>query len=165
MEAKRKFVSVEKTMFLTMFLLMVVFGLPSSLLAQHGPAPLVGTWEVSITSQNGPPSNTSLVTINADHTMTETSLEDLHVPVSSPGHGVWAHTEAHNYALTFKFFIVDPTGYLVCTAKVRQTATLNSQGDQWSGPARLDCIDASGNELFGFDLSVTATRMQLEALN
>jgi hypothetical protein len=161
MEAKRKFVSFEKTL----FFLVVLFGLPSSLLAQGGSAPFVGTWEVSITSPNGPPSNISFVTINADHTMTETSLEDLHVPVSSPGHGVWAHTEANNYALIFKFFIVDPTGNLVCTAKVRQVATLNSMGDQWSGPARLDCIDPNGNELFGFDLSVTARRMQLEALN
>jgi hypothetical protein len=162
MQMKRKLVGFEKTL----FFLVILFGLPSSLLAQRGPAPLVGTWEVTITSQNGgPTSNMGFVTFNADQTMTESSLEDLTPPVSSPGRGVWAHTEGNNYAATFKFFIVDPTGNLVCTARVNQTSTLNSKADQWSGPARFDCIDPNGNDLFGFDLSVSATRMKLEPLN
>ena len=160
MEAKRKPVHLEAAL----FLLVMSLGLSSHVFAnESGTARLVGTWEVIVSTPNGP--NPSFVTFNADNTMTESSVQDLHVPVSSPGHGVWAHTQGNNYAFTFKFYVVNPTGNLACTAKVRQTVTLDRDADEWSGPSRIDCIDPNGNELFGFDLSATATRMRLEVLN
>ena len=160
MEAKRKFVHLEAAL----LLLVMSLGFSSHVFANESDtARLVGTWEVTVSTPNGP--NLSLLTFNADNTMTESSVQDLHPPVSSPGHGVWAHTQTNHYAFSLKFFIVDPTGNLVCTAKVRQTITLDRDADEWSGPSRIDCIDSNGNELFGFDLSATATRMRLEVLN
>ncbi len=160
MDTKRKIVHLEGAL----FLLVMSLGLSSHVFANEiGTARLVGTWEVIVTTPNG--LNPSLVTFNADNTMTESSVQDLHPPVSSPGHGVWAHTKANNYAFTFKFFIVDATGNLVCTATVRQTINLDRDADEWSGPSRIDCVDPNGNELFGLDLSATATRMRLEVLN
>ena len=159
MDTKRKFVHLEAAL----FLLVTSLGLSTHVFADDsGTARIVGTWEVNVSTPNG--INLSLVTFNADNTMTESSVMDLLPPVSSPGHGVWAHTKANNYAFTFKFFIVDKTGNLACTAKIRQTLHLDRDADEWSGPARLDCIDPNGNELFGLDLSATATRMRLELL-
>jgi hypothetical protein len=140
----------------------VLFCPPSRISAQRGPDPIVGTWELSIAG--GPPGNIGFVIIHADGTVAETSLEDVvSPPVSSPGYGLWAHTQASNYTLSFKFFLVGPGPEGYCTAKVRQSVTLTSP-DQWSGPGHLDCFDAGGNALFGFDTSVTANRMHLEPL-
>ena len=168
MEAKRKFVHFEALLFAAVMSLCLpshVFANESDQSDESGtarPARLVGTWEVSVSTPNG--LNPSLVTINADNTMTESSVQDLHPPVSSPGHGVWAHTKGNHYAFSLKFFIVDATGNLVCTAKIRQTIILDRDADEWSGPARIDCVDPNGNELFGGDLSATATRMRLAVL-
>jgi hypothetical protein len=142
-----------------LFSLALLLCVPSHVLAQRGPDPLVGAWEVSIAGGN--PGNIG----HADGTLAETSVADvLDVPVSSPGYGVWAHTQANHYTSTMKFFLVGPGPAGYCTAKVRQNLTLTS-ADKWSGPARLDCLDGQGNVLFGSDLSVAATRMHLETLN
>ena len=160
MENKRRFVRWEAAL----FVLVMSLSLPSHVFASaSSTSPLVGTWEVTVLTPNGP--NLSLVTINADNTMTESSVQDLHPPVSSPGHGVWDHIQGNKYAFTFEFYIVNPTGTLVCTAKVRQTLTLDKDADEWTGPSHIDCVAPNGNELFGFDLSASATRMRLEVLN
>ena len=162
MEAKRKFVHLEAGLFALVASLCLSSHVFANESDESGTARLVGTWEVSVSTPNG--INPSLVTFNADNTVTESSVQDLQPPVSSPGHGVWAHTKGNHYAFSLKFFIVDKTGNLVCTAKIRQTITLDRDADEWSGPARIDCIDLNGNELFGGDLSATATRMRLSLL-
>ena len=162
MQTKRKFVYFQAAL----SLLVMSFCLSPNVLAQRGSGRLVGTWEISVTPLNGAPHNLSLITFNADGTMTEVSLQDLHPPVSSAGHGVWAHIEANKYAFSFKFFIVDPVGHLVCTARVRSTVTLDKDGDEWlSAPAHIDCTAPNGNTVFGFDLTATATRMPLDLLD
>ena len=168
MVAKRKFAQLGAALFALSFSLSLspcVFAHEGDEGDENGgarAARLVGTWEVTVSTPEGP--NPSLVTFNADNTMTESSVQDLHPPVSSPGHGVWAHTKGNHYAFSLKFFIVDPKGNLVCTAKIRQTITLDRDADEWSGPARIDCFDLNGVELFGGDLSATATRMRLSLL-
>jgi hypothetical protein len=137
--------------------------LPSRVLAQRGPDPIIGTWEVSI--QGGPPGNIGFVIVHADGTIAETSKEDVvSPPVSSPGYGVWAHSQANNYAMTFKFFLVGPGPDGYCTAEVRQNLTL-TDANHWNGPGDLRCFAADGTTLFEFPLTATASRMRLELLN
>jgi len=118
---------------------------------------ITGAWQVEFTVRFdaadcttsppvpfGPNPFPSLNTFHAGGTFSETGSRS---PPSrrSPGHGVWQRTGARSYEARYTFQGFDPNGFLATNMDIRSAITLTGDGDSFTGIARLNYSDISGN--------------------
>lgn len=147
---------------------LMVFGKPMAAFANtdagQGPE---GTWlyTVTATSDSGLPSPVvGLETYAAGGGYTETDqLSFMPSSLATPGHGSWKRTGERTFLLTYLTLNHDTQGTFQGTSKIRQVATLNEQGNAYSGSGNFDVYDVHGNTIVSGTFAIKATRVRVEA--
>jgi hypothetical protein len=105
----------------------------------------------------------SLATFTRDGGIVNSNSPGEHA--TSTGHGRWLKTGSGEFAVTFIHIHYDASGQFAGTLKVRASLSLDSDGNELSGPFQTDIFDAGGNLFFSFGGTVNATRISLEPLD
>jgi hypothetical protein len=132
---------------------------------------ITGSWMVTVSPQGAPTSFQGLITFTEGGAVLASAQGDvlLNAPpgvaaVATAGHGAWAKTGPHEYSFTFRQIFYDSDGNFQGGAKVRGIATINADGDSWSGPLRGEWFDAAGDVTFDGAGTQLATRIKVEPL-
>jgi hypothetical protein len=152
----------------------VVFG-PSQIRtgAQDGtPAAVgksfVGSWRLTFETPLGP--SQSLLTIAADGTVVfsgrpvSPASGGNPVTFASAGHGAWHQTGPAAGAITWIGLVSDAQGNFLAVVTDSVEATLDGDGDGWSGAYSATVADPDGNVLYVGNGNVTGTRVTVQPL-
>jgi hypothetical protein len=130
---------------------------------------LVGSWQVTVTSNQGPIGR-SLGTFGADGTLVTSPPPVLPRPgapgqfvFASSGHGAWAATGPDAAMLTFVGQAVDGQGTTAAIATVRASLKLAADGRTFSGKGSRVLSSPAGDVLATQQIMVEATRILAEA--
>ena len=131
---------------------------------QAGGGRLEGTWNVRVAITNCQTgaeirSFASLTTFMAGGTLLDTTSGTPQA-LRSPGHGVWRHTQANAYQFSFKSFSFDAANNFTGWTIVRQEATLDSKGDEYSSAGTAEFYAANGTLLGTGCSATTAVRFE-----
>jgi len=127
--------------------------------ASSGQATLVGLWHIKI-SAGGQVIIQGIEAFHGDGTET---LNDTDAP--SSGNvclGVWTQSGARTYKLKHPFWRWDAAGNLIGSAVIRQEVTVDKGSQTFSGTAKVDFLDLSGNVLFQLQQDVTGERITVD---
>jgi hypothetical protein len=122
----------------------------SSLIAQTPTPTLVGSWEFTETSETtshaSPPTIEGLATFTSDGTAIETDTTGILGRVS-PGHGIWQNGPIPGGYLFVRFTSLVPNlnGTLHSKQILTMFLTLNSTGDEFTGPYDFQIVNARGD--------------------
>jgi hypothetical protein len=141
--------------------------------AQSGTPPaagqgFVGTWLLTFDTPAGP--SRSLLTVMADGTVIFSGRPvrpaggDAPVTFVSTGHGVWRQTEPTTAETTWVGFVSDGQGNFLAIGTDSAQATLDGDGNAWSGRYSATVADPEGNVLFVGGGAVQATRITVQPL-
>jgi hypothetical protein len=136
--------------------------------------PVVGSWHVTVSFDDGRPSVQALYTFNSDQTFT---MGGSWPGLFGPGHGSWDRRQTNDSSsidLTFFRLLYTPsetseaTGALNATfngtLKVQVTLTVSDDGQTLTGSYLLRNFDATGNMRFTVTGGVNASRILVEPL-
>lgn len=139
------------------------------------PAPLEGTWNVSVTPYNcstGVPVTSATfrarLGFHAGGTMTETNFNSSFQPGQrSPGLGSWERTGPNSFRAVFEAYIFftsvvtppTPPRYTQGQQRVDQSIEMQDV-DHWTSTALVSFVDASGSPLNSGCFNATAERQQ-----
>ena len=144
---------------------------PAILLAQPaGKKQLVGVWavkEVPVGQSQSP--LLSLATFRGDGSFTKVvgykalptipALQDVATELG-PGYGRWAATDnAGEFRLTF-YSVIRKAGRVNGFQQTQDTMVLSESGDEYTGHARMDFLDANWNVVFSTSSEVKGTRLE-----
>jgi len=138
----------------SVFALAVMLFLTSGLSAQEGNSEsqagrLEGTWRLQITvrdCQTGAAQRTfpALFAFAKGGTLTETTA-GVSPALSTPGYGVWRHTDGHSYSAVVESFVFNPAGAWIQTHRLTRAIELNNDADEFTDTVKLEIFDTSGN--------------------
>lgn len=83
--------------------------------------------------------------------------------LSTASHGSWAPASGLDFVMTYMNFTYDHTGTSTGMSRIRQVATLGSDGRTYSGNGDFAYYDPSGNVVFSGTFTITATKIQAQA--
>ncbi len=122
---------------------------------------IVGTWQTSVTPRNCQtgepvaPAFPGILTFSDGETLVGTSTA-----VSSV-YGVWEREQGgRHYSFAFISLRYSPTGAFIGTQKVRQTATLGANGNEFTTTGTVEVLDANGNPIGMGCSTSTGTRFE-----
>jgi hypothetical protein len=76
-----------------------------------------------------------------------------------PGYGRWAATSDREFRLTF-YSVMWKAGLVTGYQRVQDTLVLSEAGDQYTGHAQVDYLDASGKTVLNTSTEVKGTRLE-----
>ena len=121
------------------------------------PPTVVGLWQVSYLS-GGQVVDMGYDLWHADGTEV---LVDIAPPATdNVCNGVWVQTGTLNYRLTHPSWTFDMNGNLTGTAMIRNTITLDRNGDTFIGTFTVDVYDNAGKQVDHLEGELTATRIK-----
>ena len=77
-------------------------------------------------------------------TLTETTA-GVSPALSTPGYGVWRHTDGHSYSAVVESFVFNPAGAWIQTHRLTRAIELNNDADEFTDTVKLEIFDTSGN--------------------
>ena len=128
----------------------------------------VGAWRLTFDTPFA--DSQSLLTVPADGTVlfsgrpARPAAEGVPVTFVSAGHGVWQQTGPTTAATTWVGFVSDGQGNCLATATDSVQATLDADGDAWSGSYSATVADPSGAVIFVGSGTVQAMRITVQPL-
>jgi hypothetical protein len=128
----------------------------------------VGAWRLTFDTPLGP--SQSLLTVMADGTVlfsgrpVSPAAGESPVTFSSAGHGVWKQTGPTTAATTWVGLVTDGEGNYLAAVTDSVEATLDTDGDSWSGSYSATVADPDGNVLYVGGATVEATRITVQPL-
>src|SRR6516162_2581221 len=143
---------------------------PAMLLAQPtGKKQLVGVWAVKgAPVELSQPPLLSLAMFGGDCSFTTGVGYKALPPISvvldvatevGPGYGRWAATGDREFRLTF-YAVMRKAGLVNGFQRVQDTLALSESGDEYTGHAQVDFLDADWNVVFGTTRDVKGTRLE-----
>jgi hypothetical protein len=130
---------------------------------------LVGVWEVKVSHVGQPQSpELSLAMYGDDGSVTTGGRYKALPPGSAvqdvadelgPGYGRWAATSDRDFRLTF-YSVMWKAGLVTGYQRVQDTLVLSEAGDQYTGHAQVDYLDASGKVVFSTSSEVKGTKLE-----
>jgi hypothetical protein len=145
---------------------------PATLMAQPAEKKqLVGVWEVKV-SPVGQSPELSLAMYGDDGSVTTGGRYKALPPGSAvqdvadelgPGYGRWAATSDREFRLTF-YSVMWKAGLVTGYQRVQDTLVLSEAGDQYTGHAQVDYLDASGKTVLNTSSEVKGTRLETPAM-
>jgi hypothetical protein len=126
---------------------------------------LEGSWNVLVTPRNcltGVPiaaTTPSVLTYNYGGTMMEFGTRNSPT-LRSPGQGIWSQESARHYTSAFQFFRFNADGTLAGRQIIRQEIELSESGDEFTGIATGQVLDAAGNVISSGCTIGIATRFE-----
>jgi hypothetical protein len=148
--------------------------IPTVLLAQPaGKKAIVGIWEVKIApAEQAQSPQLSLAMYGADGSFTAgggykalppiPAVQEVATEVS-PGYGRWAATGDRELRLTF-YAILWKEGLGNGYQRVQETLVLSESGDEYTGRAQVDFLDANWNVVFSTTSDVKGIRLETPAM-
>jgi hypothetical protein len=79
------------------------------------------------------------------------------------GYGRWAATNDKEFRLTF-YSVMWKAGLMTGYQRVQETLVLSESGDEYTGRAQVDFLDASGKFVFSTSSEVKGTRLETPAM-
>jgi len=145
---------------------------PATLMAQPAEKKqLVGVWEVKV-SPVGQSPELSLAMYGDDGSVTTGGRYKALPPGSAvqdvadelgPGYGRWAATSDREFRLTF-YSVMWKAGLVTGYQRVQDTLVWSEAGDQYTGHAQVDYLDASGKTVLNTSSEVKGTRLETPAM-
>jgi len=110
---------------------------------------LEGMWRVQLTvrdCQTGAVQRTfpALFAFAKGGILTETSA-GVSPALSTPGYGVWRHTDGHSYSAVAESFVFNPAGAWIQTHRLTRAIELDKDADEFTDTVKLEIFDTSGN--------------------
>jgi hypothetical protein len=130
----------------------LVFAVLNSMVAQTTGPTLVGAWAFTATPETksdvAPPSIEGLATFTSDGTVAETDTMSI-VGRISPGHGIWQRGPIPGGYFFVRYLSLRPNPNGTMHSKLIMTMflTVNSTGDQFSGPYDIQVLDGNGDTM------------------
>jgi hypothetical protein len=161
-------------------LLLLLIGLsPASAVAQDNPelirpnccdrasAPITGSW-IGTTATEGFPPFGYLMTAGRDGTLVLSQA--VLVPWPAPGgkaqfsaaHGEWVRIGNNRIAFSFAALIHDENAVPLGISRVQGQLTVANDGKSFNGTGSTVTYDMGGNPMYGFDATLSGTRIQVE---
>ena len=134
-----------------------------------GKKPLVGVWEVKVSpiGQSQSPL-LSLAMYSGDGSFNTTggykalpsipAVQDVATELG-PGYGQWAATSDREFRLTY-YCVMWKAGLVNGFQRVQDTLVLAESGDEYTGRAQVDFLDANWNVVFSTTSDVKGTRLE-----
>jgi hypothetical protein len=147
--------------------------IPTMLLAQPaGKKTIVGVWEVKMAPAGQSQSPfLSLAMYGSDGSFTTCGGYKALAPIPavqevgtevSPGYGRWAATGDRELRLTF-YAIIWKEGLANGYQRVQETLAMSESGDEYTGHAQVDFLDANWNVVFSTTSEIKGTRLETPA--
>jgi hypothetical protein len=126
--------------------------------------PIVGIWSGNLDFTTLGKA-TVLVSINQGGTFTETDSVDLDGTVgnASPGYAAWKAEDCQHYTLTIHKTIWNPKEKVFLNVILPGTIVLSEDGQSWTVNLKQITLDANGNEVPGFQGTVTGSTKRINA--
>jgi hypothetical protein len=122
-------------------------------------AVIVGLWNTTVTSVG----TVILRGFEAYHTDHTEVLNEFHDPRSgNVCLGVWKHVGRRTYQLKHPAFWWDANGNWIGYRIIRQTVTVNEEGNEFSGTWSVDRLDTDGNPVSHTDGEIIGTRVTVD---
>ena len=123
---------------------------------------LLGSWNVVVTTEVQGTTFPALLTFSDDGGMI---ADEPPIPFETSGHGNWVSAGRREAAYTFVSLIGSAEGPLSSKLKVVGTLQYDPGNDSWSGPFKIDVLDANGQVSFTDRGTFSLTRIAVESLN
>ena len=146
--------SVYRVVLVSVFALAVMLLLTPELGAQEGDSEshagrLEGTWRLQVTvrdCQTGAAQRTfpALFAFAKGGILTFTTAGQSPA-LSTPGYGVWRHTDGHSYSAVAEVFVFNPAGAWIQTHRLTRVIELDKDADEFTDTVKLEIFDTSGN--------------------
>jgi len=81
--------------------------------------------------------------------------------LSTPGLGVWHHTEGHNYSAVSEAFVFSPAGVWIQTHRLTRAIELSNDGDSFTDTVNLEIFGTTGNLIATGCATSVASRFEL----
>ena len=112
---------------------------------------LEGVWRVQVTVRNCQTSVAlrtfpALFTFAKGGTLTVTTAGQFPA-LSTPGLGVWRHTDGDAYSAVFEAFVFSPAGAWIQTHRVTHTIVIGNDPDEFTDTVNLEIFDTTGNPI------------------
>ena len=130
----------------------LIYAALNSLVAQTTAPALIGAWQFTATPETSgdavSPSIDGLATFTSDGTVTETDTLSV-LGRGSPGHGIWQRGPIPGGYFFVRFMSLkpNPNGTLHSKRIVSMFLTVNSTGDEFSGPYDIQVVDTKGDTI------------------
>jgi hypothetical protein len=123
---------------------------------------LLGSWNVVVTTEVQGTTFPALLTFSDDGGMI---ADEPPSPFETSGHGNWVSASRREAAYTFVSLIGSSEGPLSAKLKVVGTLQYDAANDSWSGPFKIDVLDANGQMIFTDRGTFSLTRIAIEPLD
>jgi len=110
---------------------------------------LEGVWPVQVTVRNcqtGEALRTfpALFTFAKGGTLTVTTAGQFPA-LSTPGLGVWRHTDGDTYSAVFEAFVFSPAGAWIQTHRITHSIEVGDDADEFADTVKLEIFGTTGN--------------------
>ena len=110
---------------------------------------LEGVWRFQVTVRNcqtrEPLRNfPALFTFAKGGTLTVTTAGQFPA-LSTPGLGVWRHTDGDTYSAVFEAFVFSPAGAWIQTHRITHSIEVGDDADEFTDTVKLEIFDTTGN--------------------
>ena len=125
---------------------------------------LEGTWRLQVTvrdCQTGQALRTfpALFTSAKGGTLTVTTAGQL-PSLSTPGLGVWRHTDGHTYSAVSEAFVFSPAGAWTQTHRLTRVIEVSNDTQEFTDTVALQIFDTNGNLIVTGCATSVATRFE-----
>jgi hypothetical protein len=135
---------------------------PVNTLAHDGGDSIAGAWMIDVTAKGGAPSHKVMNLYTVDGGVVGSSSDP---PSSgSAAYGAWERSGRRQFQITFVGFTFGPAGDANGTLKVQARASLNIDGKEINGPARVTLSALDGTKIFALETTFRGTRIRVEPL-
>jgi hypothetical protein len=127
-----------------------------------------GAWRLTFETPVGP--SQSLLTVTSDGTVlfsgrpVSPAAGGNPITFASAGHGAWEETGQTTAAITWIGLVTDGAGNFLAVVTDSVEATLDANGNSWTGSYSATVADPDGNVLYVGNGTVQATRIAVEPL-
>jgi len=125
---------------------------------------LEGTWRLQVTVRDchtGAAQRTfpALFTFAKGGTLTVTTAGQL-PSLSTPGLGVWRHTDGHTYSAVSEAFVFSPAGAWTQTHRLTRVIEIGNDANEFTDTVALQIFDTNGNLIVTGCATSVATRFE-----
>jgi hypothetical protein len=132
---------------------------------------IVGSWYLTVTSATAPEPFKGEITFSEGGGLVASGQGDVLLnpppgvpPVATPGHGAWTRTANREYLFTFRQIFYNGDGSYAGGAKVRNSASVNKNGNEMIGQLVVDYYNEDDEVVFTGTGTFTAVRITAELL-
>jgi hypothetical protein len=143
---------------------MLVLGSGLTAWAQSEDAGLKGTWRLQVTVRDCQTRQAlrtfpALFAFAKGGTLTVTTAGQL-PSLSTPGLGVWRHTDGHTYSAVSEAFVFSPAGAWTQTHRLTRVIEISNDANEFTDTVALQIFDTNGNLILTGCATSVASRFE-----